>query len=338
MKAAVIREHGDPDVFTIEDRPDPEAKPGEVVIRVKAAGVNFADLMARLGLYPDAPKPPIVVGYEVAGDIEKIGEGVSGFSIGQRVFTMTMFGGYAEKVAAPAFTVRIIPEKFTYEQAAAIPVNYLTAYHSLIYMGNLKPHEYVLIHSAAGGVGTAAVQIAGSVGATIIGTASPHKNDYLKQMGVSHIINYREMDFEKEVMRITEGRGADLIMDSLGGDQLMKNYNCLAPAGRLVTFGMFSIVKGDRRSMLRAMREVIKMGRFHPLKLFNANKAIIGVNMNHLATRPDIIGREMDAILNLIAEGRIQPHVDRTFPLQNVADAHRYIHDRKNKGKVILIV
>ena len=251
---------------------------------------------------------------------------------------MTMFGGYAEKAAVPAVTVRAIPENLSYEQAAAIPVNYITAYHSLIYMGNLKPFETVLIHAAAGGVGTAAVQISRSVGATIIGTASPVKHDYLKELGAHHIINYRDEDFEKESMRITDGRGVDLVMDSLGGAQLNKSYNCLAPAGRLVSFGMSSIIQGNHRSMLRALREMLRMGRFHPLKLFNANKAIIGVNVNHLAKRTDIIGREMDAIMKLIEQGHIRPRVDKTFPLQNVADAHQYIHDRLNKGKVILTV
>jgi len=338
MKAMIIPEYGEPDVFKVEERPDPAPADGEILIRVRASGVNFADIVARLGLYPDAPKPPMLAGYEVAGEVEKLGDGVRVFKEGQRVFSLTMFGGYAEKATARAATVRAIPEKFTYEEAAAIPVNYITAYHSLIYMGNLKPFETALIHAAAGGVGTASVQIARSVGATIIGAASPAKNEYLKELGVHHIINYREEDFEKEAMRITDGRGVDIVMDSLGGHQMMKSYNCLAPAGRLVSFGMSSIIQGNRRSMLRALREALRMGRFHPLKLFNANKAIIGVNVNHLAKRPDIIGREMDAIIELINRGQIRPHVDKTFPLQNVADAHRYMQDRLNKGKVILTV
>lgn len=338
MKAVVIPAYGDFDVFRVEERNDPEPGQGEVLIRVRAAGVNFADIMARLGVYPDAPKLPMVVGYEVAGDVEKTGEGASGFKAGDKVFALTMFGGYAEKVMAPVESVRHIPPGLDYETACAVPVNYLTAYHSLIYMGNLKPFETVLIHSAGGGVGTAAVQIARSVGSKVIGTASPAKKEYLRQLGVENVINYLEEDFAAKVMELTGGKGADVILDSLGGEQVMKNYRCLAAAGRLITFGMFSIVKGDRKSMSRAMREVLKTGRFHPLRLFNDNKAVIGVNLNHLAARKDIISYEMDKIIELIKQGHVRPCVDKIFPLEEAGEAHRYIQERKNKGKVVLKV
>lgn len=338
MKAVVIPAYGDCDVFVVEEREDPVPQHGEVLIRVRCAGVNFADIMARLGVYPDAPKLPMVVGYEVAGDVEKVGNGVTNFKVGDKVFTLTMFGGYAEKVTAPADIVRHIPKGFDYETASAIPVNYLTAYHSLIYMGNLKSFETVLIHSAGGGVGTAGVQIARAVGAKIIATASAGKKDYLKELGVQHFINYVEEDFAVKVMEFTARKGVDVILDSLGGEQVMKNYKCLAPAGRLITFGMFSIVKGDRKDISRAMREVLKEGRFHPLRLFNDNKAIIGVNLNHLAVRKEIISYEMDKILELIKGGHVSPRVDKVFPLEQVGEAHRYLQERRNKGKVVLKV
>lgn len=336
MKAVVIPAYGDFDVFVVEEREEPQPKQGEVLIRAKSSGVNFADIMARMGVYPDAPKPPMVIGYEVAGDVEKVGEGVKNFKEGDKVFTLTMFGGYAEKVAAPAEMVRHIPPGFDYETASAVPVNYLTAYHSLIYMGNLKTFETVLIHSAGGGVGTAGVQIARWVGAKIIATASAAKREYLKELGVDYFINYLEEDFSAKVLELTHGKGVDVILDSLGAEQLMRNYRCLAPAGRLITFGMFSIVKGDRKDISKAMREVLKEGKFHPLRLFNDNKAIIGVNLNHLATRKDIISYEMDKIIELMKEGYVRPHVDKIFPLEQAGKAHRYIQERKNKGKVVL--
>ncbi len=336
MKAAIVPRHGEPDVFTVEDRPDPEAGEGEILIDVKAAGVNFADIMGRLGLYPDAPKPPMLLGYEVAGNVAKAGEGVTEFSTGQKVLSMTMFGGYAEKVAVPAQMAAPMPEGLSYEQGAAVPVNYVTAHHMLIYMGNLKPFEKVLVHAVAGGVGTAATQIASSVGAEVIGAASPSKFDYAKSNGATHLINYREGDFEEEVMRITEGRGVDIALDSLGGKQLIKSYNCLAPAGRLMIFGMSSVVSGTRRSMMKAAREMMGMNKFHPLRLMNANKAVVGVNINHLAKRADILQRQMTNLMEMLDDGRIKPRVDKSFPLEEAGEAHRYIQERKNKGKVIL--
>jgi len=336
MKAAIVPKHGGPDVFRIEDRPDPKPGAGEILIDVKAAGINFADIMGRLGLYPDAPKPPVLLGYEVAGKVERVGEGVTDFSPGQKVLSMTMFGGYAEKVVVPAEMAAAMPEGLSYEEAAAVPVNYITAHHMLVYMGNLKPFEKVLIHAVAGGVGTAATQIAGSVGAEVIGTASPSKFEYAKSNGATHLINYREQDFEKEVMRITGGQGVDVALDSLGGRQLIKSYNCLAPAGRLMIFGMSSVVTGTHRSMMKAARELMGVSKFHPLRLMNANKAVVGVNINHLAKRADILKRQMDSLMEMLKDGRIRPRVDRAFPLEKVGEAHLYIQDRRNKGKVVL--
>lgn len=338
MKAAIIPGFGGPGVFTMAERPDPAPESGQLLVRVKAAGINFADIIARMGMYPDAPELPMLIGYEVAGDIEKVGEGVEGFEAGQRVFSLTMFGGYAEMAAVPAEWARPIPDGMSYEKAAAIPVNYLTAYHSLVYMGSLKPHETVLVHAAAGGVGTASIQIANAIGAGVIGTASPSKFDYIREMGVEHIINYREQDFEKEVKRITEGRGVDIVMDSLGGRQLMKSYRCLAPGGRLVTFGMSTVVTGPKRNLLKAAREVLAVKKFHPMKLFNDNKAVIGVNLKRMEKRPDILSRQTDELIKLIESGHIHPVVDKTFPLESAGEAHQYIQDRKNKGKVILTV
>src|SRR5215208_6196786 len=177
MKALVITEHGPPDVLRVQERPDPDPGPGEVRIKVRAAGFNFADLLARVGLYPDAPKPPCVVGYEVAGDVESLGEGVEGVSVGDRVLGGCDFGGYAELVVTGAGNLVPLPDDWSYEEGAALPVVYATAYAALIRYGAVHEGERVLVHAAAGGVGIAATQIAKILGAEVFGTASGSKHE-----------------------------------------------------------------------------------------------------------------------------------------------------------------
>ena len=187
----MITRHGAPEVMRVEQRPDPPVGPGEVRIAVEAAGINFADLMARSGIYPDAPSPPCVVGYEVAGQVESVGDGVESYSVGDRVLAGTRFGGYAELVTVAAEQVIALPQALSFEQGAAFPVNYGTAYAALVIMGGLKRGERVLIHAAAGGVGIAATQVAKQIGAEIFGTASASKHDAIRAQGVAHPIDYR---------------------------------------------------------------------------------------------------------------------------------------------------
>src|SRR3954449_5682985 len=205
MRAVVLTGQGGPEVLQVQERPDPPVGPGEVRIAVKAAGINFADTMARVGLYPDAPKPPCVLGYEVAGEIESVGEGVTSFKTGGRVMAGTRFNGQAELVTVAEDQVLQLPEQMGFEEGAAFPVNYGTAYAALVLMGGLKGGERVLIHAAAGGVGISATQIARSIGAEVFGTASPSKHDAIREQGVDHPIDYRTLDFEDEVRRITGG-------------------------------------------------------------------------------------------------------------------------------------
>ena len=203
MRAVVITRHGPPEVLKVEERPDPPVGPGEVRIAVRAAGINFADTMARAGVYPDAPKPPSVVGYEVAGEVESVGDGVEGTKVGDRVLAGTRFGGYAELVSVPDGQIVPLPDRLSFEQGAAFPVNYATAYAGLVIMGGLKEGERALIHAAAGGVGISAIQIAKWRGAEIFGTASASKHEAIKGQGVDHAIDYRSQDFRDEVMRRT---------------------------------------------------------------------------------------------------------------------------------------
>src|SRR5919204_1764010 len=213
MRAVVIPRYGPPEVLEVREVPDPSVGSGEVRIAVKAAGINFADTMARVGLYPDAPKLPCVVGYEVAGEVETVGEGVEGFAVGDRVVGATRFNGHAELVSVPAEQVLALPKGVSFEEGAAFPVNYGTAYAALVIMGGLKADERVLVHAAAGGVGIAATQIARGIGAEIFGTASASKHDAIREQGVDHAIDYRTADFEDEVRRLTGGDGVDVIMD-----------------------------------------------------------------------------------------------------------------------------
>src|SRR3954453_8266420 len=224
MRAVVLTGHGGPEVLQVQERPDPLVGPGEVRIAVKAAGINFADTMARVGLYPDAPKPPCVLGYEVAGEIESVGDGVDSLKPGDRVMAGTRFGGQAELVTVPAEQALPFPDDWSFEQATAVPVNYATAYVALVTMGGLRAGERALIHAAAGGVGTAAAQIAKAIGAEIFGTASAAKHDAIRAQGVDHPIDYRTQDFEAEVRRITDGQGVDVIIDATGPTNFRKDY------------------------------------------------------------------------------------------------------------------
>src|SRR5215468_2873408 len=210
MRAVWITKTGGPEALAVRETPDPEPGPGEVRVRVRAAGLNFAEVMARQGLYPDAPKPPCVVGYEVAGVVDALGPGAVGPAVGRRVMALVRFGGHADTVCAPAEQVLEIPDEMSFEEAAALPVNYLTAYHMLFRVANLRPDERVLVHMAAGGVGIAALQLCSTVGGvTTFGTASASKHDVLRAEGCTHPIDYRSVDYVREVRRLTGGEGVD---------------------------------------------------------------------------------------------------------------------------------
>lgn len=336
MRQAVITRAGPPDVIQIRDATDPVPKAGEVRIAVRAAGVNFADVLARLGLYPDSPPLPAVVGYEVAGVIDAVGSGVSEFRAGDRVLALTRFGGYATAVVVPAAQVFATPSALTDLEAAAIPVNYLTAAIALYKLANLSAGETVLVYGAGGGVGVAATQLAKLRGATVIGTSSTSKIDAIRALGVDHAIDHRKQDVAAEVRRITADRGADVILDPIGGRSFSVSYRLLAPLGRMVIYGASSIASGERRSLLRVLRTILLMPSFKPLSLMNANRAVMGLNLGHLWTEQDQLRSAMSMILDHATAGRLRPVVARTFPLESAGDAHRFLQSRANVGKVVL--
>jgi NADPH:quinone reductase-like Zn-dependent oxidoreductase len=327
----VITKHGGPEVLQVQERPDPEPRPGEVEIDVRAAGINFADLMARLGFYPDAPKPPCVVGYEVAGTIAALGQGVDdGLSVGQRVTAPVRFGGYAERVAAKADGVVPLPDGLSFEQGAAIPVSYSTAWEALISAGNVQPGEKVLIHSAGGGVGIAATQIAKRAGCEVWGTASPGKHTAITGFGVDHAIDYRQAGWERGVPKL------DLVMDALGGPSFRRSYNLLRPGGRLVCFGAADVVSGENRNLLAAAKTALRMPRFNLLKQMSESKSVIGLNVLTLWDERGSSARWRSSLTELLDDGTIRPVVAEAFPFERAGDAHRFVSERKNLGKVVL--
>jgi synaptic vesicle membrane protein VAT-1 len=336
MKQVWITRAGGPEVLEVREAPNPEPAAGEVVIEVTAAGLNFADILARMGLYPDAPKLPTVVGYEVAGMVAALGQGVGDLAAGTRVLALTRFGGHSSVVAVPRRQVVELPDGLSVQAAAAIPVTYLTAWLMLVRLGNLQRGERVLIHAAAGGVGQAAVQLARWRGAEIFGTASASKHETLREAGVEHCIDYRNQDFEEAVRELTGGKGVHLVVDAVGGSSFRKSYRLLAPMGRLFMFGVSSMAPGERRSIPAAIKGLASMPRFRAIPLMNENRGVFGINLGHLWDEAEAMMAMMDEILALTRDGVLEPVIDRTFPFEEAAAAHRYLQDRKNIGKVLL--
>jgi len=342
MRAVVQTGVGGPEVLQVQERPDPPIDAGEVRIAVKASGINFADTMARQGLYPDAPKPPCVLGYEVAGEIESVGDGVESLKAGDRVMAGTRFGGHAELVTVPAEQALTFPMEWSFEQATAVPVNYATAYAALITMGGLRQGQRVLIHAAAGGVGTAAVQIAKAVGAEIFGTASASKHDAIKSQGVAHPIDYRTQDFEAETKRITGGEGVDVVIDATGPTNFRKDYRLLRQGGRLIMYGASELSTDGRRSFAKLARGLAGMPLatipwWKSLGAMNENKLVGGLNMLSWWDREQNLDRVLEPLKEMVDAGEIDPLVAEAFPFDRAGDAHRLIADRGNIGKVVLV-
>jgi NADPH:quinone reductase-like Zn-dependent oxidoreductase len=330
MRAVVITKHGGPDVLQVQERPEPTLGAGQVRIEVAAAGINFADVMARMGLYPDGPKTPCVVGYEVAGTILELGEGVESFSVGQRVFAGTQFGGYASQVVAGAGDVVALPDELSFEQGAAIPVNYGTAWAGLIGYGSLQPGERVLIHSAGGGVGIAATQIAKRAGVEVYGTASPGKHARCIELGVDHALDYTQPGWERGLPKF------DLIMDAVGGPSFRRSYSLLRPGGRLVAFGASSLVSGERKNVVTALRAVARMPRFNLIKQMSESKAVIGLNMLSLWKDRGTLQPWIEPMQAMLDDGTIKPVVAGSFSFDQAGEAQNMITERRNVGKVVL--
>jgi NADPH:quinone reductase-like Zn-dependent oxidoreductase len=333
MRAVVITKHGDPSVLQVQQRPDPPPPgPNQLRVAVRAAGVNFADHMARVGLYPDAPKVPSVVGYEVAGTVEAVGDGVDPDRVGQRVLAGTRFGGYAEVVNVAANDSVALPDALSFEQGAAVPVNYATAWAALLGYGSLRAGERVLIHAAAGGVGIAAIQFAKAAGAEIHGTASPGKHQKLAELGVDRAIDYRRDGWWKDLDPY------DLVLDALGGTSLRRSYNLLRPGGRLVGYGISNLQQGEKRSLRTAAPQALAMLRgFNLMDQLSESKTVIGLNMLRLWDDRGTLEPWITPLRTALNDGTISPIVHAAVPFAEAPEAHRILAARENIGKVVLV-
>ena len=321
MKAIQVREYGDSDALEVTDvdRPDPDA--GEVRIDVAAAGINFADIMQRRGVYPSGPDTPYVPGMEAAGTVDATGEGV-GLEEGDRVVAMLDTGGYAEYATANAQMLFPIPEGMSFEEAAGFPVQFLTAHSCLFEWGGLEADETVLIQAAAGGVGTAAVQLASNHGAEVFGTASSQeKLDLAAELGCDHPINYTETDFREVIDEETDGEGVDLVLESVGDDVFERSLDAMKHFGRMVTYGVASGVPAEVENR----------------RLLFENKTVTGFHLGQAAYHdPSTIMKAVPELTGGLTSGDLEVILGESFALEDAAEAHQYIEDRKSSGKVVL--
>ncbi len=336
MKQVVTTATGGPEVLALRETEDPVPSGSQLRIRVKAAGINFADIMARRGLYPDAPKLPAVMGYEVSGVVDAAGPDAREGWTSKEVFALTRFGGCADTVVVPENQVFEKPAGLTHAECAAVPVAYLTAWQLLVASGGLAADETVLIHNAGGGVGLAAIDIGRHVGARMIGTASRGKHAFLTERGLHEAIDYRSGDWLSEVMRLTDGTGVELVIDPLGGRHVKKSYRALRHTGRLGMFGISSSTESRLPGPLKLLGMAAGLPLFNPVSLMNSNRGVFGVNLGHMWHEVDKIRRWTDVIVDGVADGWVRPHVDTVFPLAEAGAAQAYVEARKNTGKVVL--
>ena len=322
MKVAKVEEFGEPEVLRYTDAERPEPGDGEVLIEVKSIGVNFADTMRRRNQYVLPQELPFVPGSEVAGVVAEVGNGVEGVSEGDWVVTLLGTGAYAEYAVAPTETLIPVPDGMDFDEAAAIPLQGLTAYHIIKTSGALQPGESVLVHAAAGGVGALAVQMAKLLGSgTVIATASSQeKLDLASSLGADDLINYTEEDWPDQVRQATGGDGVDIVLEMVGGDFLEKNLRCMAAWGRMVVFGAAS---GERGSIV-------------PVDLMRKNHSVIGFFLPQVMSRPELFGQSLQEILGWIQAGQLRLTVGAHYSLENAAEAHADLERRRTTGKIVL--
>ena len=339
MLAAVITGFGAPERLQIREVPTPVPAPGEVRIRVRAIGLNFADVMARLGLYPAIPDPPFIPGLEVAGEVESLGQGVTEFAPGDRVAAFTPLNGYAELVCTPAsFAFRISPE-VPWTEAAAMTVASLTAYHGLVTLARLQSGERLLVHAAAGGVGLATIQIAKHLGAEVFATAgSEAKLAIAREHGADHLIDYRKEDFARIVRDRTGGYGVDVVMDSVAGRVFRKGMKLLAPMGRYVLFGFAAVTGARRVNWIRGAAEALTMPILFPHTLPTRNNSLHCFNLFFLTHKTEALRAALDRVAAWHQEGIIRPVVGSVFPFAKIAEAQAYLQGRHSHGKVVVVL
>ncbi len=320
MKAARVNAFGGVEQLEMVELPDPVPEPHEVVLKVEACGLNFADVMQREGLYPGGPKPSYIPGLEAAGVVEALGTDVGdSLTVGTRVVALAS-GAHAERVRTTARTCIRLPESMSFAEGAAFPVQYLTAYHCLITLAHAASGETVLIHAGAGGVGTAAVQIAKLLGLRVMVTASTsEKRAKIIELGADAAVGYDE--FDVAAREFTGGRGPDICLESIGGDVFSRSLAIMPPFGRLVVYGA-------------AGREAQPIDT---LKLFFRSQSVLGLHLNGVFARPDLLLSSLTALLGWIAAGKLKIQIGHTFPLSEIRQAHELIASRQSYGKIVLL-
>lgn len=339
MKAIVLVKDGRPDTaFEIQELPKPKAGKGEIVVKVSHFGLNYADIMARKGLYNDRPPLPCVLGYEVVGTVEEVGESVLGFAIGDYVVAFTQFGGYAEYAKTDARgAVRLSPGTDP-SVATALATQYCTAWFAACHMVNLKAGDHVLVHAAAGGVGTALVQIAKSNGCIVFGTASSaQKLNYLKAQGVDYPINYKEKDFEKEINALLGAKKRlDVVFDPIGGKNFKRSMGLLGSGGRIVPFGA-SDWSASKGGFMDKLKLVFGFGFLHPIGLMMKSKGVIGVNMLRIGeNKAEYLNQCLEEVYAHFQSNTLKPTVDSVWDVADLYKAHQKLEGRATIGKVVV--
>ena len=335
MKAIYLVKTGDASqAFEIREVEKPALREGQVLIKVDCFGLNYADVLARLGMYRDAPKIPCILGYDVAGTVEDVANDVRQFRPGDRVTAMTRFGGYAQYAVTDARAVVKIPETMGADAATALTTQYCTAYYCAAECMTLYAGDKVLIHSAAGGVGTALVQVARHRGCEIFGTTgSAAKTDMLEKAGVQHVINTSEEKFDEAVMSITKGRGVDAIFDAVGADYVKRGIKILSPGGKIVCYGASKMT--EAKNIFGTIARGIGFGFYHPAQFILSSKSLIGVNMLKISdSRPEVLQRCLQQVVQLAAQKVFEPLVAKTFDSKEIVEAHRFLESRKSAGKI----
>uniref|UniRef100_A0A8C1R7S5 Vesicle amine transport 1 n=1 Tax=Cyprinus carpio TaxID=7962 RepID=A0A8C1R7S5_CYPCA len=336
-RALVLTGYGGYDKVKLQvKKGKPALKSGEVMVRVKMCGLNFADLMARQGLYDRLPSPPVTPGMECSGIIEAVAEDVTDRKVGDKVLVLNRSGMWQEVVVVATTHTFLMPEGMSFEEAAALPVNYITAYLMLFDFGHLRPNQSVLIHMAAGGVGIAATQLCKTVNdVTVFGTASASKHEVISQGGVTHPIDYRTRDYVEEIRKISP-KGLDIVLDPLGGSDTHKGYNLLKPMGKLVSYGAANMLAGQKKNLFAVAKTWYQQFSVHTLSLIQGNRSVCGFHLGYLDSETELIAQAMAAVMDLYRQGKIKPRIDSTYHLEQVGDAMRRMQERSNIGKIIL--
>lgn len=324
MRAITIPEPGGPEALVWAEVPDPEPGPGEVIVDVRASAVNRADLLQRQGHYPPPPGAPAYPGLECSGVISAVGADVTGWTVGQEVCALLAGGGYAERVAVPAGQLLPVPAGVDPVDAAALPEVACTVWSNVVALARLTKGETLLVHGGGSGIGTFAIQLGVALGATVVVTARAGKHERLRELGAAHTIDYREQDFVEEVRRVTDGRGADVILDIIGAAYLPRNVAALATGGRLVVIGMQGGRKGELDlGVLLAKR---------------ASVAATALRSRPLGEKAEIVRGVREQVWPLVESGAVRPIVDRRVPMADAAEAHRLVETSDHLGKVLLTI